>query len=135
MNLMPQEIEVWYILPAIRSEIAKMIFEKGLKQKDTAKILGIANSCVCQYLKNKRANEIVFDDNIKKEIKKSCDKLVENWKSQGFNFVENKNSFNKNKICAIKEIQHICSFIKSSGFLCSVHKKFNEVCSQCRQCT
>jgi len=115
MNLMPQEIEVWYILPAIRSELAKNMFDKGLKQKEVAKILGIGNSAVCQYLKKKRANEINFNDKIKKEIKESSDKII------------------KNKTCAIREIQHICAFIKQSGFLCSIHKKYNEVCSQCRQ--
>ncbi len=115
MNLMPQEIEVWYILPAIRAELAKIMFKKGLKQKEIAKILGIANSAVCQYLKQRRANEIQFDEEIKKEIEKSCDNII------------------KNESCAIKEIQHICSFIKKSGFLCYIHKKYNEVCAKCRQ--
>jgi len=112
---MPQEIEVWYVLPAIRAELSREMFDKGLKQNKIAKILGLTRAAVCQYLKHKRANEINFNDKIKKEIREGGDKII------------------KNKICAIKEIQHICAFIKQSGFLCSIHKKYNEVCAQCKQ--
>ncbi len=115
MNLMPQEIEVWYILPAIRAEMARELAGKGVKQARIADILGLTRAAVCQYLKQKRANELKFDDKIKKEIKKSCSRIV------------------TDNGCAIREIQAICQFIKNSGFLCSIHKKYNEVCAKCRQ--
>ena len=112
---MPQEIEVWYVLPAIRAEMARELAGKGIKQAKIAEILGLTRAAICQYLKQKRANEIVFDGKIKKEIKKSCSKIIDD------------------KSCAIREIQNICSFIKNSGFLCSIHKKYNEVCAKCKQ--
>src|SRR3989344_2157312 len=66
-NLLPQEIEVWYLIPAIRRELAKIFIEKySLSQKKAAQILGISEAAVSQYVKSKRANEIEFP---KREIK------------------------------------------------------------------
>ena len=74
----PQEIEVWYILPAIRREIAKHLIDSGLKQKEVALKLGVTEAAVSQYMKDKRANEIVFDVTIKKAIERAAKRLVVN---------------------------------------------------------
>ena len=50
-QLMPQEIEVWYIIPAVRRELAKSMVKIGLKQKQIAVTLGITEAAVSQYLK------------------------------------------------------------------------------------
>ena len=41
-NQMPQEIEVWYIIPALRRELAKQMVEAGLTQKKIADLMGIS---------------------------------------------------------------------------------------------
>ena len=74
--LMPQEIEVWYILPAIRKELAKTMLAKGMKQKEIASALNIAKSAVSQYIKEKRAKGIEFDSEMKAEISKSADTII-----------------------------------------------------------
>ena len=53
MKLMPQEIEVRYILPALRKELA-IELSKDMKQKEVANILNITQSALSQYHKEKR---------------------------------------------------------------------------------
>ena len=70
---MPQEIEVWYIIPAIRRELAKsMIKDLKITQKQVASIMEITEAAVSQYLHSKRAKEVVFTKAILEEIKKSA---------------------------------------------------------------
>jgi len=111
--ILPQEIEVWYILPAIRSEMAKCLALKGLKHKDVAKLLGITESAVSQYLKGDRAQKVKFSKKIVSEIENSCEKIISNNDS------------------AQREIQSICSLLRKHGTLCEMHKQYNKICLQC----
>ena len=78
---MPQEVEVWYIIPALRREIAKsMIDDFKLRQKQVAVHMDITEAAVSQYLSLKRANEVVFSNAVLDEVKKSAKKIVENQK-------------------------------------------------------
>ena len=71
MKLMPQEIEVWYLLPALRREIALELINKyKFSQREISEILGITESAVSQYLKSKRANELKFSNSELIKIKK-----------------------------------------------------------------
>ena len=76
-NQMPQEIEVWYIIPAIRRELTKSMVESGLTQKQVAKRMGITEAAVSQYLNFKRAKEVVFSNAVLDEIRKSAKKIIE----------------------------------------------------------
>ena len=71
----PQEIEVWYILPAIRRELVVVLKEKGISQKKIAEMVGIVQSAVSQYLAGKRGGEVVFPKDVKDFIRKSADKI------------------------------------------------------------
>ncbi|HLC55710.1 MAG TPA: hypothetical protein VJJ23_00555, partial [Candidatus Nanoarchaeia archaeon] len=74
---MPQEIEVWYIIPALRREFASILKEKGFPQKQIAEKLKLTESAVSQYLKLKRAKDLDFDSNIQKEIKLAVDRFIQ----------------------------------------------------------
>jgi predicted transcriptional regulator len=77
MKLMPQEIEVWYLIPALRKELAKILIKEfSLSQKKIADILGLTESAVSQYLKAKRANELKFSKTEQQEIKKIAKKII-----------------------------------------------------------
>jgi len=77
-NQMPQEIEVWYIIPALRREVAKsMIKSFGFTQKQVAQHMGITEAAVSQYINSKRAKEVVFSNAILKEIGKSAKRIAE----------------------------------------------------------
>lgn len=78
MKLLPQEIEVWYLIPAIRRELTEtLIFDFGMSQKKISEILGLTESAVSQYLKSKRGNEIKFSEKEKEIIKSSAANIVE----------------------------------------------------------
>jgi predicted transcriptional regulator len=65
----PCETIVWYLLPAMRAEIAKSLLDENLPQNYAAEKLGISRAAVCQYVKNKRGVETALDEESKKEIK------------------------------------------------------------------
>ena len=79
MYLLPQEIEVWYIIPAIRKELAKLLTGKyKLSYEKAGMILGISKAAVSQYLSNKRANKIKLNLETKKEVAQSAKIIVKN---------------------------------------------------------
>jgi len=79
MYLLPQEIEVWYIIPAIRKELAKRLTKKyGLSYEMAGRALGVSKAAISQYLSNKRANKIKLTLEIKRKIAKSAKTIVDN---------------------------------------------------------
>ena len=116
MKKMPQEIEVWYVIPAIRAELSKQMLKLGLSQADIAKKLDISRAAVTQYVKNKRANDIELDENTKKKVKIAAKKCVE----------ENAS--------VMKEVQIILDDLKKEGCLCRFHKQVENVDCECSAC-
>src|SRR3989344_3491117 len=109
MYSLPQEIEVWYIIPAIRKELARELTSTyGLSYEKAGKTLGISKAAISQYLSNKRANNIKLSEEVKKEIKKSAEIIVKN-PNQGF-----------------IQIQRILKFMKENKSSCEVCKKYNK---------
>ena len=113
---LPQEIEVWYIIPAIRKELAKVMVNLGLKQREVASRLGLRESAVSQYINAKRGKDIDFDESTKTRIKQSAKKIVEQ------------------KSCVIKEIQDLLKLVKKNKTLCKVHKKHANMDHCCEIC-
>lgn len=73
MYTLPQEIEVWYIIPAIRREISFCLSKDyGVSYDNIGKILGISKAAVSQYIRKKRAAKIKLHPEAMKEIDKSC---------------------------------------------------------------
>src|SRR3989338_1530717 len=78
MHILPQEIEVWYIIPAIRRDITKILVnDYGISYDKVGNILGISKAAVSQYLNNKRAAKIKLHEKAFEEIKKSCKKIID----------------------------------------------------------
>lgn len=117
---MPQEIEVWYILPALRRELAKtLVHEKKLSQREVSKLLGLTEAAVSQYLKAKRAKEVTFDEATRKEIKLSADSIVAA----------------KNKtVAVVVEMQRLGSLGQVRNLLCTLHKSMNPELHDCDVC-
>ena len=109
MYLLPQEIEVWYIIPAIRKELAKLLTKKyELSYEKAGNALGISKAAVSQYLSNKRANKVCLDAKTKREVKKSAALIFENPK------------------VAMVEMQRILKFMKDNHCSCNVCKQYNK---------
>ena len=60
-----------FILPAIRGELAKtLVNEQELSQKEAAKLLGITEAAISQYLSKRRGNNVALSNELVEEIKK-----------------------------------------------------------------
>jgi len=113
--LLPQEIEVWYVVPAIRKEIVLSLLARGYKKREIARILNITEAAVSQYAKNKRASKINFSKKIKQEIKKASLRIAKG-------------------CCVNKEIQKLCFLIRKTKELCKIHKSLEPVTCNCKVC-
>lgn len=112
----PQEVIVWYILPAIRREITNsLINDHQLPQKEIARRFGLTEPAISQYKKGARG-DIEFSVDIKDRIKRAAQ-----------NIAEDENS-------APREVQRVLNFIHKGGFLCDFHKKYGLVHDKCDIC-
>ena len=106
MICLPQKAELVYLIPSLRKELA-LALKKNLSEKEIASRLGLTKSAISQYIHKKRGAGIKFPENIKKEIKKSADKIA-NGKSTG-----------------MAEIVNLLEIAKKSRFTCTICR---EVC-------
>ena len=113
--LYPQEVEVFYLIPAIRKELAFQLKDQGKEQRQIAELLGITEAAISQYFSKKRAAEIKFGSEILKEIRLSSGRI-------------------KNKYDSIKEVQRILKIINKTREICRIHKKFSDVEKNCDIC-
>ena len=111
----PQEIEVWYILPAIRKELVVALKERGKPQKEIAKLLNITEAAVSQYTKKKRGTGIDFPAELKEIIKKAAAEITDS-------------------SSAFHQIQKISEHIKHSKVLCLLHAQIEENLKGCEVC-
>jgi predicted transcriptional regulator len=111
--LTPQEIEVWYLLPALRREVAMRFKSEAYSQKDIAKLMDITPAAVSQYLHNKRAKklDIEIDHNIIDEAVKAIQKSPKEYS---------------------KILQE--SLKKMHKLVCEIHKRIEKVDSCCGLC-
>lgn len=117
MYALQQEIEVWYIIPAIRKAIAGcLVNDYNVSYEKVGKILGITKAAVSQYLKNKRAAKIKLHPKALKEVGVSCELLI------------------KEKSNSKKEILRILRFIESKRLpseVCDKHQ--NGILEDCEE--
>ena len=117
MYLLPQEIEVWYVIPAIRRELATcLVREYELSYEKVGGMLGISKAAISQYIKEKRASKVKLHDKVLKEVGKAC------------------KSLNSKKSNAVGEISRILEFIKEKRIpneICD--KKVGESLKECEE--
>ncbi|MBI2654259.1 hypothetical protein HYX02_05630 [Candidatus Woesearchaeota archaeon] len=117
---MPQEIEVRYILPAIRRELARVLIEEHKQtQKETAQILGLTEAAISQYQHSKRAKEVVFSEAVVDEIRKSADKILAD-------------KINKQRLIA--EMYRISNLTTVRHILCDLHRAQSKELENCNVC-
>lgn len=113
----PCELIVWYLLPAIRSELAKQIKKERFTQKDIAKKLGITPAAVSQYMSEKRGQDIEFPGNIKEMITALAKRIVDEDLSE---------------FLIMEEVCLICLEARKSGILCKIHRNVEpEIPAKC----
>ena len=103
MHTLPQEIEVWYIIPAIRREMA-MCFsrEHKISYDNIALMMGLTKAAISQYIAGKRVERIKMHPKALEEVKISCNRVV------------------KNKNSVSKEILRVLEIIKKKKLHCEM---------------
>jgi uncharacterized protein len=103
MYTLPQEIEVWYIIPAIRREMA-VCFSKDhkLSYSGVASLMSLTKSAISQYISGKRVEKIKMHPKAIGEVKISCQKIV------------------KEKSTVVKEISRVLELIKRKKLNCEM---------------
>ena len=102
----PCEIITWYMLPAIRRELAvKLVEGYGCPQKQAAEYLGVTDAAISQYLTKKRG-KIELDELDAGELERSAQAILDG-APQG------------------KEICRLCKYLISVGTLDRIRPKHN----------
>ena len=73
----PCEIVVWYVIPAIRSELAKELLNLGMKQKEVSELMDITQPAVSQYITDKRGSGVKLPDDVRQMVKDFAVELYE----------------------------------------------------------
>ena len=109
MRTLPQEIEVWYIIPAIRREMAICFSrEHKISYDDIALMMGLTKSVISMYIAGKRAERIKMHPKAIEKVKVSCDRII------------------KNKSTIVKEISRVLDIIKREKLHCEFCGKIIE---------
>ncbi len=105
MLLQPQEVEVFYILPAIRRELALELKRLGRSQRAVADVLGVTGAAVSQYLSGKRA-QTEFPVALRKEIAASAPRITD-------------------RESMVREMQRILVSAREDRMICRLHEKLS----------
>lgn len=115
----PCEIVVWYVIPSIRSKLAKELLNLGMKQKEISQLLEITQPAVSQYISDKRGHEIDFEPEVEEYIKNMAKEMTTG-ELQPIDLIP--------KFCAV------CKTIKTQEVLCQLHKEKVNIPTHCNVC-
>lgn len=109
--LIPCEVAVKSVVPAIRSAIAKELIQSyGLKQKDVASLLGVTQTAVSKYTRHVRGRVLKIEDveEVRHMIMEIAVSLA-NGRMSKYELVV--------RFCAV------CSLIRRKGLMCKLCKR------------
>ena len=109
--LMPQEIEIHYLIPSINRIIAKKLSNSDIAKKDIAKLMYSQNSTISQYIHDKRGKKIEFDQEIIEYIENKSESILKN------------NNY-------LQELQNILSKFRREKILCKYHRELSPIINQ-----
>lgn len=118
----PQEVIVWYVLPAIRRVLTNtLINEYHMPQTEIAKKFRLTEPAISQYKdkegkKNTRGNKVTFEPEVMTEILESARRIAEEDRY------------------APREVQRILKFIDNGKFLCKFHRQYGITHENCKIC-
>lgn len=105
----PCEVIVWYVLPVMRSELARVLVdEHHMKQSEIARIFGVTDAAVCQYLRKKRGSSDIIEGSalypyFLEQIKFSAGRLADGTSNM------------------VNELCRICVFSKKTGLISEIY--------------
>ena len=126
--LLPSEIESKLLIPAIRAILSKeMVIEKGLKEEEVARMLGITQASVSNYLRGTRGdNELISKLMSLSEIMSMIKEIS--------------NELSTNRAYTAKTLSKfigLCNYMRYSLIICDAHHSLErnideKVCEQCK---
>ena len=126
--LLPSEIESKLLIPAIRAILSKeLVIEKGLKEEEVARMLGITQAAVSNYLRGTRGdNELISKLMSLNEIM-SMIKEISNYLSTNRAYTAK----------TLSKFIGLCNYMRYSLIICDAHHSLErnideKVCEQCK---
>lgn len=114
----PCEIVIWYLLPAIRSALAKELAGLGLSQKEISEKLGISEAAVSQYMKGKRGGKIGFSTELNEMVREAARHIVSS----------------ASIIDVYRKTCNLCLSLRKRALMCDLHRKMDNVPEDCNLC-
>lgn len=115
----PCEIVVWYVIPAIRSELAKELLNLGMKQKDVSELMDITQPAVSQYITDKRGSGVKLPDDVRQMVKDFAGELYEGA---------------ADKSDLISRVCVICKHVKTEDVIDQLGIDKSKLSSDCQSC-
>ena len=126
--LLPSEIEAKSLIPAIRAILAKkLIKEYSLREEDVAKVLGITQAAVSNYVRGTRGDiELISKLESVREIMRMIDDI-------GRDLSTNK-AYTPSTLA---KFIGLCNYMRYTLIICDVHHSIEsnideQICDQCR---
>lgn len=124
--LLPCEVGVQTVLPAIRALMARTIIEKhGMKEKQVAELLGLSQSAISRYTTKNRGNLLTIENvpEVRKLINQIIQLLLFGKPNQTTEILE--------LVC------QTCKVVREQGLMCKLCQKktlqnIAEICAFCR---
>ena len=126
--LLPSEIESKLLIPAVRAILSKeLVIEKGLKEEEVARLLGITQAAVSNYLRGTRGD----DELIAKLL--SLSEIMSMIK-------DIRDDLSTNRAYTAKTLSKfiaLCNYMRYSLIICDAHHSLErnideKVCEQCK---
>ncbi len=119
----PCELVVRTVLPTVRASIAReLVKEHGMKQKEAARILGITDAAVSQYLSDKRA--------VKRGLHAFRSKQFDELVKQAARVIAS----SPGEVETMRAMCLCCSSIRASRLLCPLHEEIAPQLRNCKYC-
>lgn len=126
--LLPSEIEAKSLIPAVRAILArKLIKEYSLKEDDAARVLGITQAAVSNYVRGTRGDvELISKLESVREVMRMIDDIAKDL------------STNKAYTpSTLAKFIGLCNYMRYTLIICDVHHSIEtnideQICEQCR---
>jgi predicted transcriptional regulator len=126
--LLPSEIEAKSLIPAVRAILAKkLIKEYTLKEEDIAKVLGITQAAVSNYVRGTRGDiELISKLESVREVMRMIDDIARD--------LSTNKAYSPSTLA---KFIGLCNYMRYTLIICDVHHSIEsnideQVCEQCR---
>ena len=126
--LLPSEIEAKSLIPAVRAILArKLIREYALKEEDVAKVLGITQAAVSNYVRGTRGDlGLISKLESVNEIMRMVDDIARD--------LSNNKAYTPSTLA---KFVGLCNYMRYTLIICDVHHSMEsnideQICEQCR---